>query len=367
MSTVSRYSKKIVRSRPAQMVGATVTSKWTWGSLLAGVMAFVGYPFVAENLPSVPQPKAPTEQSVPLPSPPASPVAEAPVPAPAPVGNPPVVQPAPMAPDVKPEAPAPQPPAVQNPPVSGPCYEKKPVQQWQTYTYQQKYVGDQTGKVIYKPATGKKLVTTYQTVRVPCPPGEAAPPQPVPVNPPGLCPCPTDPVQPSVPGVPVEVKPVNPPVPPAPSVVVPGTVMYGVKGLGGIGDAQAFKDFATARGYVPVWIDTWEPSEAESKIKAAIKKSTAPYALYGFSLGAKTVRDFALGNADNPPTLVVTVGASSIVEMDKKFDPKTKVEHYFHTKTKHDVDGVFIQAPHTGTGNIQRIIADEAMKAKPKT
>ncbi len=347
MSTVSRSIKKVVRSRPSRAVGSALRSRWTWAALLMGAVASVGVPTIMDHVPR-PTP-APSEQYVPIPSPaPVSPQVQAPTQVP-PVGSEKPGNPDGSVPehDGKTPSEVSTPKATsENPTGEGPCFEKRHVQQWQTYTYQQKYVGEETGTVIYKPTVGKKLVTTEVPVRVPCKdaPAEKSPtPAPAP-----------------------EVKPVNPPAPPAPSVVVPGTVMYGVKGLGGIGDPAAFRDFATARGFTPVWIDTWDPSEAQAKIEAGIKKSTLPYALYGFSLGAKVVRDFAQAHSDNPPMLVVTVGASSVVAMEGKFDPKTKVEHYFHENTKHDAPGVYLKAPHTGNGNIQRIIADEAIAKSKK-
>lgn len=187
-------------------------------------------------------------------------------------------------------------------------------------------------------------------------------PTPAPQDPnPNVAKAPDSPVQPPVVLNPPEPLPIadNPP---------KGSVMYGFQGQSGVFDADAFRQFAMARGYLPVLVTPWNSVVAAKNAKAMIKalpKGTA-YALYGFSLGAQTARDVAEQTMDNPPVLVVTVGASSVISMVGSFSELTKQEHFFHTGTRHDVPGTYINAKHSGAGNIQQVIANR-VKAKPPT
>jgi len=249
--------------------------------------------------------------------------------------TPPASTPTPPVPDPVP-APAPTPDPVKK----DPCYKDVPYKKWFEVREYKKW-RDQNGKEHVVPVVHKRYMTKYKQVEVPCEETAAPPPS-------SSAPLPTNPTSP-----PSHVQA------PAPTQ---GTVMYGLKGLGGTFDQKAFEDFAKARGYVPKVIKDWTNDEAIAQLKKAIGNSTAPYALYGFSYGAQTAKNWATKHFDQPPSLIVTVGASSILSLDpKNFSASTFVENYFHTGTKHDTPGYYIKAPNVGDKNIQRILADMTM------
>lgn len=149
----------------------------------------------------------------------------------------------------------------------------------------------------------------------------------------------------------------------------PGTILYGIKGLGSIFDQAAFEQFAKERGYVPIVITQWDLKAAINDIVARQKDFKTPYAVYGFSYGAKVaislVQTIDKLIANNKPAMqpvaVFTIGASTVVSLKNAFG-SIPTEHYFHENTKHDVDGIYIKAPHTGKGNIQQVVADKFKK-----
>ena len=210
------------------------------------------------------------------------------------------------------------------------------------------------------------LNLSCQVVDGQLPPVVVTPPVVVPpvVVPPPVQPPVVPPVQPPVVQPPV----VTPPVvqPPEVAEIEPGTVLYGFKGLGGIFDVAAFKQFAIERGMIPIIINSWDSKAAVNEMVAYQKDFKTPYALYGFSIGGQTVIK-AVQTADAlvkngkpgaPPVAVFTIGSSSVISFKGVFDNIKIVEFYFHANTAHDVAGKYVKAPHTGKGNIQQVVAD---------
>lgn len=218
-----------------------------------------------------------------------------------------------------------------------------------------------------------KVDLSCQIVSGQLPPLAPVPPMtpiPAPVQPPAPEPAPVPaPVPVPVPPAPVPVPPA--PVPPAPTPaptaeIEPGTILYGFKGLGGIFDEAAFKQFATERGFIPVVLKNWDRKAAINEMATLQRDFKTPYALYGFSVGGQTVIDAyktvkALAANNKPsgiPVAVFIIGSSSIIKYAGVFDGIKIVEYYFHAGTVHDVDAKLIKAPHTGKDNIQQKVAD---------
>lgn len=226
------------------------------------------------------------------------------------------------------------------------------------------------------PATSDKIDLQCQVISGQLPPIVVPPapeppkPVPVPVPPPAPEPPkpPPAPVPPPAPTpVPVPPAPVPPtPIPEPAAEFEPGTIVFGFKGLGGIFDEAAFKQFAMARGLTPIVVKPWESKAAINEFVTLQKDFKNPYALYGFSIGGQTALNAvkiieALAKNNKPsaqPVAVFTIGSGPVIEYKGAFDKVRIVEHYFHANTKHDVDGKYIKAPHTGPGNIQQKVAD---------
>lgn len=313
MSTVSRVIDKIKEKSPG--LGSTKSVLITTGlsvknliSARAALVVFAGFLGYLGYTGKIDLSQAPKKPDV---------VAQAPVPTPAPEVKVEAPAPAPIpVPEVKPEAPA---PVTEAPPVStGDCIQHKQGYRVVTVPVYRKYYGF-FGEVYEKREYTSRRMAQTEKVVVPCPPDSVLTPA-------------------------------------APE----GAVMFGLKGLGGIFDEAAFKEFATSRGYKPVVLKEWTSDSAKDALVSLVGKMKVPYAIYGFSIGAQTARDALAGLKDNPPVLVVTVGTSSVVSLKDKFPNTVKVENYFHEGTQHDSSGIYINAPHTGKDNIQQIVAKMA-------
>jgi len=138
-------------------------------------------------------------------------------------------------------------------------------------------------------------------------------------------------------------------------------VMLGFKGVDGAFDQKAFEAHARALGYEPKVITAWNTKEAVAEANKAIKGNAGPYAVYGFSLGAQSARDFA-ASAGTKPEQVVTVGAYKDARLDFG---DTKVQHYFDKSgVGNPAKGEMLDAPHTGGGNVQQVAAERAAKSQ---
>ena len=243
---------------------------------------------------------------------------------------------------------------------------------------------DVQGPITKHKAAQKAAISTPDKIDLSCTVvnGQLPPVQP-PVEPPKPVPAPEPPKPPAPAPVPApeppKPVPAPPPAPVPPTPVPepaaqfePGTVLYGFKGLGGIFDEAAFKQFAEERGLVPVVIKNWDTKAAINEFVTLQKDFKTPFALYGFSIGGQTavktmnILD-ALAKNNKPsaqPVAVFTIGTSTIVNFKGAFDNVKVVEHYFHFGTKHDVTGTFIKAPHVGKDNIQQAVADMFKKGK---
>ena len=217
-----------------------------------------------------------------------------------------------------------------------------------------RFVGQYTGKIVTRYVWVRKAIK--QTVYVPAPVQKPVePPKPPVVTPPVI-------VTPPVVTPPVVVTP--------PPAVNTGTRLIGFKGLGGIFDKKAFEQFAQELGYIPVVIDPWDKTQAINEAIDKLGNFKDPYAIYGFSMGGETAKDFietvkklaANGKSSAMPVAAFTIGTSQVVSFKNAFDGIPTVQFFFHEGTKHDVDGTFIKAPHTGTGNIQQVVADKFKK-----
>lgn len=183
-------------------------------------------------------------------------------------------------------------------------------------------------------------------------------------------PKPIDPVS-----TPVAVSPPAPvspaPEPTKPAIVADKGILVGYKGLGGIFDKEAFEEFAKSMGYTKTLvIDSWDQKEAVNLTVDALKDFKTPYGLYGFSLGGdsaklmvKTVKAMQAKNKTAVlPNAVYVIGSSQVISFKDAFADIPEVMFWFHANTKHDVDGTYIKAPHTGAGNIQQLVADSIKK-----
>jgi len=218
-----------------------------------------------------------------------------------------------------------------------------------------------TVRVIYVrvPETDDKGVTRYVYIKKPVVVYKYVP-----------TPKPIDPV--STPVVVAPTPPVAPaPEPTKPAVIADKGVLIGFRGLNNIFDQAAFEDFAKTQGYSKTLvIDEWEQKSAVNSAVDSLKDFKTPYGLYGFSLGGdsaklmvKTVKAMqAKGKSATLPNAVYIIGSSQVIPFKDAFVGVPEVMFWFHANTKHDVDGVFIKAPHTGAGNIQQLVADSIKK-----
>ena len=86
--------------------------------------------------------------------------------------------------------------------------------------------------------------------------------------------------------------------------------IIGFRGMGGAFDTDAFIEYANSRSLKPHVFDADQVSQAAALIKY---KRRAPYQLYGYSLGAVSVRQLLTIVDDSgeltKPSLVITAGA----------------------------------------------------------
>lgn len=134
-------------------------------------------------------------------------------------------------------------------------------------------------------------------------------------------------------------------------------IMLGFKGVDGAFDQEAFEKTARAMGYEPKVISAWKQADAVKEAQAAIPKD-GKYAVYGFSLGAQSARDLVAAGAQ--PAEVITVGAHKDARLDFK---GLQARHYFDQSGRGNAaQGEFIDAPHTGKGNVQSRVADRIVR-----
>lgn len=291
---------------------AVVTSKWTIGSIIALITGVIGF-FSGNG--SIPLP-------IPAPTAPPAVVVEAPKPA----------EPAPVKPVEPPKAEIKW--VLVDKATSKECV--KTVSKVQSMEWR-KFVGEESGNVIQKQVPVTKEVVQWK--------------------------CPVTVVAPSPVVTPKKDSAAVAPAPAATKPVESQGLMIGFQGLGGIFDGAAFRSYAVAKGYVPVIATSWKKDEAVNEALTILKKNKGPYALYGFSLGAETAAELVeeIGKTGMAkPKFVITIGASSVVPMKNLFEGVDKVEHVFHQGTKHDVDGKYIDAPHSGANNIQQQVTAAA-------
>lgn len=137
-------------------------------------------------------------------------------------------------------------------------------------------------------------------------------------------------------------------------------IMVGFKGKDGAFDQAAFEAHARSLGYEPRVVSSWQPEAAMKE--AAQLVGNGRYAVYGFSLGAQTARDFE-ASMKKDPDRIITVGAYK----DARLEFRSKnVEHYFdRSGVGNPAKGELVDAPHTGPGNVQQRVAERAAGKLP--